>query len=502
MKFQLPRSTQNWITLIGATIASISLFMIIFLFTISTVWKQGHAYVGLVIYIILPAVMIAGLLLIPVGMAVQIRREKKQGITEIPAWPRIDLNDIGHRNAFFIFSIGTTLLLFLSAIGSYEAFNYTESVTFCGTTCHSVMKPEYTAYKHSPHARVPCVECHVGSGASWYVRSKLSGAYQVYATLADVFPRPIPTPIKNLRPARETCEECHWPQKFYAYKLQVETHYLPDEKNTQWDIHLVMKIGAEKSALGLEEGIHWHINPDVKIEYIATDKNRENLPWVRFTNRSTGETTVYQDQDSPLDESEIQTAEIRTMDCIDCHNQPSHSYRPPSLFINSAITAGDIPVELPEIKSVAIDLCDKDYPTIDSAFTAIQTEVDAYYKKNYPDIYENNNELVVKAIKGLQNAFSENIFPEMKVKWSEYPNHIGHLEFNGCFRCHNDRHESEDGRVIKRDCNLCHFIRAQGTVDNMQYAEAEGTLEFKHPEDIGEAWKEMLCTDCHTGLNP
>lgn len=502
MKFQLPRSTQNWITLIGATIALISLFMIIFLFTISTFWKGGHAYIGLVIYIILPAVMIAGLILIPIGMTVQIRRERKQKPSEISPWPKVDLNDIRHRNAFFVFSIGTTILLFLSAIGSYEAFNYTESVTFCGTTCHSVMSPEYTAYKHSPHAKVPCVECHVGRGADWYVRSKLSGTYQVYATLANVYPKPIPTPNENLRPARETCEECHWPQKFYAYKLRLETHYLTDEENTQWDIQMVMKIGAEKSALGLKEGIHWHINPDVKIEYIAADKERESLPWVRFTNLKTGETVIYQDQDSPLDPSKIENGAVRVLDCIDCHNRPSHNYRPPTLFINTAMTAGDIPPELPDIKSVATDLCDRDYSTMDSAMKTIEVEINDYYKKNYPDIFENKNELVVKAIQGLQDAFSKNIFPEMKVKWSAYPNHIGHLEFNGCFRCHNDTHASDDGQVIRKDCNLCHIIRAQGVPGNMQFAVGDEPLEFKHPEDIDEAWKEMLCTDCHTGLNP
>jgi hypothetical protein len=502
MKFQLPRSTQNWITVIGATVALITLFMIIFLFTISTFWTGGHAYIGLVIYIILPAVMIAGLLLIPVGMGVQMRKERKRKPEDISPWPRIDLNDMGHRNAFFVFSIGTTVLLFLSAIGSYEAFHYTESVAFCGTTCHSVMSPEYTAYEHSPHAKVPCVECHVGKGADWYVRSKLSGTYQVYATLANVYPRPIPTPIENLRPARETCEECHWPQKFYAYKLRHETHYLGDTENTQWDIQLIMKIGAEKSALGLKEGIHWHINPNVKIEYIAADKERENLPWVRYTNLETGKSVVYQDQDSPLEQAEIENAEVRILDCMDCHNRPSHNYRPPTLFINSAMTAGDIPSELPDIKSVAVDLCDRDYSTMDSARKTIETEINEYYKENYPDIFENKNELVVKAIHGLQDAFSKNIFPEMKVKWSEYPNHIGHLEFNGCFRCHNDIHTSDDGQVISKDCNLCHIISGQGTPDNMQFAVGGESLEFKHPEDIDEAWKEMLCTDCHTGLNP
>ncbi|MEW5806779.1 MAG: NapC/NirT family cytochrome c [Acidobacteriota bacterium] len=502
MKFQLPRSTQNWITLIGATIALIALFMIAFGFAMSILWKPGHAYIGLVLYILLPAFMILGLILIPIGMLFQIWRDRKLKMMERPPWPRVDLNDPRHRNAFFIFSIGTTTLLFMSAIGSYEAFHFTESVTFCGTLCHQVMYPEHKAYQHSPHARVKCVSCHVGPGANWYVRSKLSGVYQVYAVLSHVYPQPIPTPIENLRPARETCEECHWPEKFYAQKLRMESHYLPDQKNTQWNIYLIMKIGAEHPALGLREGIHWHINPDVRVEYIATDEEREKLPWVRYTNLKTGEQVTYQDQDAPLSAEEIKKRESRVMDCMDCHNRPSHLYRPPAFFVNDAMKAGEIPTELPEIKSLAMKICGNEFKTTEEAMKAIEMEIHRFYKEAYPDIYESKRKLVEESVKGLQQAFSENIFPEMKVRWSAYPNQIGHIEFNGCFRCHNDRHKSQEGKVIRKNCDQCHIISAQGSPENMEIAELNQALEFKHPEDIGDAWKEMLCTECHTGLNP
>ncbi|RMG29590.1 MAG: cytochrome C, partial [Methanobacteriota archaeon] len=456
------------------------------------------------IYILLPAVMIVGLLLIPIGMLIQMRKIRKMKEHPAEEWPRIDLNLTTHRNAFFIFTGGTTLLLFLTAVGSYEAFHFTESVVFCGQLCHKVMHPEFTAYQNSPHARVACVECHVGSGASWYVRSKLSGLYQVYATIRNIYPQPIPTPIRNLRPARETCEQCHWPQKFYARQLRVESHFIPDEDNTQWDIHLIMKIGAEKSALGLREGIHWHINPNVKIEYIAADEEREQLPWVRYTNLETGEVIVYQDEENPLEKEQIQEGEIRTMDCMDCHNRPSHDYRPPTVFINMALTAGDIPKELPYIKNVAVELCGEEYPSSDSAMKAIEAGIRSYYEDEYPEIVENQPELIEQAIKGVQEAFSKNIFPDMKVRWDKYPNHIGHMNFNGCFRCHNDTHASESGAVIRKDCNLCHVISAQGTPGEMQYASAGDFLEFKHPDpdDEGEDWKDGFCTDCHEGLNP
>ncbi len=503
MKVKLPASSQNWISLIGATVALVSLFMIVFLFTVTIFLGSQGAYLGLVTYILLPAVMVAGLVLIPIGMILKIRREHRAGTRAQAGWPRIDLNDPRYRNAFFIFAIGTAIFLFISAIGSYEAFHYTESTKFCGTLCHSVMHPEYTAYQNSPHAQVACVNCHVGPGAGWYVRSKLSGMYQVYAVLANVYPKPIPTPIKNLRPAREVCEQCHWPQKFYAHALQLETHYLPDENNTRWDIQLIMKIGAPQSALGLIEGIHWHINKHVKVEYIATDESRENIAWVRFTNLQTHEVKTFMDEDNPLDQAQMDTLEVRTMDCIDCHNRPSHLYRAPTLFINTAMTAGEIPPDLPEIKSVCVDLCSEEYPSMDSAMVHINNYIDHYYQDNYPDIYKSNPEMVKQAIAGLQQAFSTNIFPEMKVRWSAYPDHIGHLEFNGCFRCHNDRHATKSGEVISRDCNLCHTITAQGTPGkDMQTTMVGNNLEFKHPVDIDQAWKESLCTDCHTGLNP
>jgi len=501
MKPHFPRSTQNWLTLSGAMIALISLSMIVFLFVISLFSSAEHTYLGLVIYILLPTVMIIGLLLIPLGMWLTVRKEKRTGKHALPEWPKMDLNDTRHRHAFFIFTIGTTIFLFLSAVGSYEAFHYTESVEFCGTLCHNLMIPEYTAYQHSPHARVACVECHVGSGADWYVRSKLSGAYQVYATLADEYPRPIPTPIQNLRPARETCETCHWPQKFYSRKLRTETHFLGDEENTRWDYQLLMKIGGENVAEGYREGIHWHINPSVKVEYIASDESREELPWVRYTNMETGEVTVYNDEDDPLDEEMIKEENIRKMDCIDCHNRPSHDYRPPITFINQAIAAGDIPVELPEIKYTAVELCDKEYGTMDSAMTGLAAELTEFYEDNYPEIIEEEPELLAQAIAGIQQAYSKNIFPEMKVRWDAYPNHIGHLDYAGCFRCHNDRHASDDGVVISRDCNACHLIIAQGTPDDMQLARTGEWLEFEHPDGYDD-WKDTLCSDCHGGLNP
>ena len=498
MRGKLPKSVYNWISIIGSVVALISLFMIIFLFSVSVAFDQGGSYLGLVIYIILPGFLVLGLILIPIGMYFHTRKLKSEKEDAKSDWPVVDLNIQSHRNAFTIFAIGSTIFLFLSAIGSYEAFHYTESVEFCGTLCHSVMNPEYTAYQVSSHARVACVECHVGTGADWYVRSKISGLYQVYAVTMGVYPKPIPTPVHNLRPAQETCEKCHWPEKFYSRKLRHQKHYLSDENNTEWRIDMLMKIGSKHSAQGLNEGIHWHINPKVKIEYIATDEKRQVLPWVKYTDISSGEEKIYIDEDNMFEEEMFDSLEVYTMDCMDCHNRPSHSYQPPAFFVNNAIAAGEIPAELPEIKYLAMDICSEEMETMEEAMEYISNEITSYYEDN-EDV---DQALVEKAITGLQKYYGQNIFPEMKVRWNAYPNNIGHVEFNGCFRCHNDIHVTENKEVISRDCNMCHAITAQGTGDDIQVASYNEELEFKHPTDIDEAWKDMLCVDCHTGLNP
>jgi hypothetical protein len=497
---KLPQSFYNWTSFIGATIATVSLFMIGFLFAISMFFAQGSSYLGLFLWIVLPTFLVIGLIIIPVGMIIQRSKDRKKKIVYEKTWPKIDLNDPRTRNAAVIFGVGSIFFLLLSAVGSYEAFHYTESVKFCGTLCHTVMKPEYVAYQNSSHARVACVECHVGSGADWYVRSKMSGLYQVYAVTMGVYPKPIPTPIRNLRPARETCEECHWPQKFYARQMVVEKHYLPDQNNTEWDIHLQMKTGPAYSALGLQEGIHWHINPDVKIEYVATEELRQNIPWVKYTNKKTGEVHIYQDEENKISQQKLDSLEIRVMDCMDCHNRPSHDYHTPAKFINNAITAGSIPKELPDIKSLAMTVLSKKFSTTDSTMNYIQSEIYNYYSTNYEDIFNNKKELIDKAIAGIQSEFNKNVFPEMNVRWNAYQNNIGHLEFVGCFRCHNDRHQDDNGRVISRDCNLCHAIVAQGVPDTLQVTSVNGSLEFVHPDDPDKVWQTELCSECHIDL--
>ncbi len=504
MKLMLPPSSKNWLSLAGVVIALTSLFMIVFLFIVTSLMREQAVYLGLVTYILLPAIMIVGLLFIPVGMFLKNRRERHEEHQLAAGWPKIDLNIPHYRHAFFIFIIFSGFFLLLSAVGSYEAFHYTESTSFCGTLCHAVMEPEYTAHSNSPHAKVPCAVCHVGPGADWYVRSKLSGLYQVYATVADVYPRPIPTPIKNLRPARAVCEQCHWPQKFYGHKLQLQTHYLPDRDNTPWRIGLNLKVGPSQAALGLIDGIHWHINSRVRIDYIAADSGRQQIPWVRYTNLDSGAVKVFRDKGRTTGSGVLPPPGVmRTMDCIDCHNRPSHLYRAPAQFINAAMTAGRIPATLPEIKKLAVQFTSVTYPSGIAAQESIRAGILQFYQLHYPDLFASQRALVEKGVTGVQEEFMKNIFPYMKVSWKAYPDNIGHLYFSGCFRCHNGNHVSDTGETISNSCTLCHDISIQGTPGKgLEAARIGESLKFRHPEEIGDAWQDTPCSDCHTGGNP
>jgi hypothetical protein len=497
---KLPPSSKNWLTIIGSIIAGINLLLIILLFIISTIFNKSNTNLGLFIYIILPGFMILGLLLVPVGMIRERKRVRKLEVTGEARFPRIDLNDTRHRNAFVIFTITTIIVLFLSTLGSFQAFHITESVEFCGTLCHQVMEPEYTAYQKSPHANVACVECHVGSGASWYVKSKLSGLHQVFAVMTNSFPRPVGTPLHDLRPARETCEKCHWPQKFYARTLWTNKYFLADSLNSEWDVILQMKTGPEYSGLGLREGIHWHINPSVSIEYVSENDKRENITYVKYTNKASGEVKIFRNDNNPISDSLLAVSATREMDCIDCHNRPSHNYNSPPVYFDKAMLTGAISKNIPFFKKVAMGILKNTFSDKDTALMKINDEISSFYKTDYNDYYSKNKDLVNNSISAVQNAFSQNTFPKMKVTYDHYPEHIGHLESDGCFRCHNDAFKTADGTKISRDCNLCHSIVGQGKPGAIEYTSIRENLEFKHPVDIGTAWKEANCSECHQFL--
>lgn len=496
----LPPLVHNRASYLGAGIASLAFMAILFLFIIDTLVSHGQApYAGLIIFVVLPAVLLFGLVLIPIGMLMEWRRVRRTGRRSIPRFPLIDLNVPQQRNAAAIFAVGSIVLLFCSIFGSFQAYEATESVAFCGTTCHTVMQPEYLTYQHSPHARVRCVDCHVGPGADWYVKSKLSGLYQVYAVAFDTFPRPIVGPITSLRPAQETCEQCHWPQMFFGDQEQRTTHFLSDEHNTPWELQLLLKTGGGRSPGGMATGIHWHMNIGSRVDYIASDPQRQQIPWVRITDRLTGQSTEYVSSDTPLSREQIAAAEVRTMDCMDCHNRPSHIFRSPSYSLDQALQTGVIDPSLPFVKRTGVGLLAAQYGSVDEALGAIAKGVNDFYQQNYPALATQRRHDVAAAVAALQDIYRQNFFPALKARWDVYPENVGHKIFRGCFRCHDGQHRSADGKSITASCTTCHTITVQGAPNALQFGTEPDGLPFQHPGDVGDAWQAMPCSDCHTG---
>jgi nitrate/TMAO reductase-like tetraheme cytochrome c subunit len=492
-----PGLIKNLVSLVGIALALVAAANIAFLVFIDFMSAHPSPYLGIFAYMLLPAVMVGGLLLIPLGMLLERRRRRKSAPSVIPKFPRIDLNNPQQRKTIALLTSFTVLFIVVSAAGSYRAYEFTDSVQFCGQLCHTVMNPEFTAYQQSPHARVACVDCHVGAGATWYVKSKLSGAYQVYAATFNKFPRPIPTPVENLRPAQETCEQCHWPKKFWGAQLKVFTHYGNDEKNTPRQIRMLIKTGGGDASTGQPSGIHWHMNISNEITYIASDRQRQTIPWVQAKNRATGKITVYTVKDAPLSQDQINKASHRRMDCVDCHNRPTHIYVPPDRSVDNAMVAGKIDSNLPFVKQQAVTLLTASYDTTEQAKDAIGQGLQKYYQEKYPDVWNNHHAAVVAAVAETQRIYETTIFPEMKVDWRVHPNNVGHFYSQGCFRCHDGNHVSAAGKVISKDCESCHTMLAEA-VGGKEVSTITTAAPFKHPVDIGDMTA-VNCSDCHTG---
>lgn len=478
-----PSVWRNWTSLFGLMVMLGGFFIFVLLSVLDAMAHFGNPYVGVLTYLVAPIFWVLGLVIFITGILMRRRRLAKANGGSLPI--RIDLSRPRDRKMLTFFTVFSVWFLLVVAVTSYHSYHFTESVQFCGKTCHTVMKPELTAYEHSPHARVACAECHIGTGAKWYVRSKLSGTYQVYAAFTEKYPRPIPTPIKNLRPAQETCEQCHWPKKYVGNLDRTYDSFLTDEKNSPYSIRLLLKVGGGDPSYGPAGGIHWHMNVANKIEYIATDAARQKIPWVRMTD-SQGVVTEFKRGDFTND---IAKATIRTMDCMDCHNRPAHKFATPNDAVNQAISLGRIDLSLPFIKSNAVEVLTKPYTNETQALQSIATKLSYAYP---------NDPRVKPTITAVQQIYSINFFPEMKSSWKAYPDNIGHKDFAGCFRCHDGKHKTPDGKrgIKANDCNACHTILAQGSGPELLKIDPKGQ-QFKHPQD--EYDPAYMCTDCHSG---
>jgi len=483
---------RNPVSLAGVALAIVGLANIFLFVLIDLISHKPSPYIGILAYMISPAFFVLGLILMLVGGLI----ERRKKVAPTAFYPVVDLNDRAQRSAVISFVTFLVVFAAVSAAGSYKAYEFTDSVQFCGQLCHTVMNPEFTAYQLSPHARVACVDCHVGSGATWYVKAKLSGVRQVFAATFNTFPRPIPTPVHNLRPAQDTCEQCHWPKKFYGGQMKVFTHYAEDEKNTVRQIPMIIKTGGGDPATGAPEGIHWHMNIAHKIDYVAADEKHQIIPYVHVVDQQ-GRVTEYYAQDSTLGKDQIAKAPRHHMDCLDCHNRPTHIYVPPDQAVDQSLLARRLDRSLPFIKQQAVTVLTGSYATSDAAMLGIAKGLEDFYESKYPDLAKSKPLEIRNAVREVQQIFRRTTFPEMKVNWQTHPNNLGHFYFSGCFRCHDGQHVSSDGRVLTRDCNQCHTFMSpsQGPTDLV----AAGSQQtFQHPVDLGDL-TQVNCADCHTG---
>jgi nitrate/TMAO reductase-like tetraheme cytochrome c subunit len=412
---------------------------------------NDNPYLGILFFLLLPGLFIGGLVLIPIGIF--LRRRKLQNSGQIPAeFPKIDLNDRTFRHGLDIVLVATIVNLLVVAVATYRGASYMDSPQFCGQSCH-VMHPEYTAYKVSAHSHVDCVECHIGAGAKSYFQAKVNGTKQLVEVSLNRYPTPIESPVRNLRPAREICEACHTPAKFVGEKLLVKSSFADDEKNTQTQTVVVLHLGGRDSLSHLT-GIHGvHLG---HIEYVATDADRTTIPWVQKRNAD-GSETVFATADAG---NGVPKGERRVMDCIDCHNRAAHTFVTAEDALNRAMAEGAVSPDLPWVHKEGLQLLKANYATEEEARVKIPQQLEAFYRSQHPEVLAGKADAIKAAGSELVTLYSQNVFPYMKVTWGTHPNHIGHMNYPGCFRCHDGGHAAKNGTSITQDCAACHNLLA------------------------------------------
>jgi hypothetical protein len=444
--------SSNWISLAGVILVTTATIFWLFLLPVTLRGEAGSPYIGILVFMVLPAPFFGGLAMIPLGIW---RKRKRIGHAGIypPYFPPLTWHNAELRRLAYFVGITTVINIGIASQLSYGAINYMDSVTFCGLTCHTVMQPEYTAYQNSPHSKVACVNCHIGPGAGWFVRSKLSGVGQVFAVAFHTYPRPIPAPVHNLRPARETCEECHWPQKYGEDRLLVFPKYAADETNTLTKNVVLVKIGGGNRGIGIHGT---HLGKGVTIRYAHSDEARQTIPWVEY--EVNGKKTRYLAAGAKPEGAA--NGPVREMDCMDCHNRPAHSYDLPDRALDKAMNAGLVSPALPFAKKTALEILKADYRSREEAAARIPAAFAKYYRESYPAVWATRQAEVASSAAEVLAIYNRNIFPEMKVTWGKYPVNIGHTDFPGCWRCHDGGHTAANGESINGDCSACHSLLA------------------------------------------
>lgn len=431
-------------------------------FTLTLLGLLGHisglidnSYAAIVTILVFPTGAILGLLLIPISGYFRRKKWFKDNINKENVV--IDFGKKSHRRAVTLFLVLSVVNLTVFSLVIYEAYHFTESDFFCGAVCHTVMDPEYTAYQRSAHAKVGCVSCHIGSGAEWYVKAKLSGLRQVKAVIDGSYSTPIPAPVEHLRPAQDTCEECHWPEKFHGKKVKQFVSFSNEDQENPEIQEIALHIGGRNPITSKFEGIHWHVSNNVKVEYESLDNTRTSIGRIKVSKPSGITEEYFPDGFEKTDNSPVKW---RTMDCIDCHNRPTHVYDELETKVDFGLYSKKIDPAIPGVREDSLTVLQKEYVSREEANEQImETLLSLQADRNGSDFVAQNEEALLSTGTYLLEAYLANVWPKMKVSWGTYKGHNGHQnedEGFGCFRCHDDEHETEFGKTISQSCDLCH----------------------------------------------
>ena len=457
----LPRIWVNWVSLLGGVVTTVAALGIILVAAVEVSSAGIESYAVTFLLMFLPALFIFGLLLIPVGLW----WERRKG-TDHPEDPLIRafvsaVQDKQGRGRILFVAVATLMNVLILVVAGQKAVAHMNSPSFCGTACHTVMQPEWEAYNRSPHSRVKCVDCHIGPGASWAVKSKVDGLRQVWGVLTDDFRRPVPTPVEELRPSRDTCEQCHWPAKFHGTRVALFPHYEADEANTPSFNAVLLKVGGQNPKSGRHEGIHWHVSPDVEIRYEVLDPQRRKIGNIAVVEKGQ---VVEEYKRSDGAGTSLGT---RVMDCVDCHNRPTHIYDgSPKDAVDQALYSGELDLAVPSMAKVAVEALSRTDIRKDSAEADLLKALTEGFTRANPQAVP-AADLLTRSAKVLAGLYQRNNYPAMGVTWNTYRKHLGHQdpkEEFGCFRCHDGVHEATRKGAreprLNQDCDLCHAVLA------------------------------------------
>lgn len=435
--------TSHWVSLLGAALVTTAGFSWLFVLPMHLRGGTDNPYIGLIVFIGIPIVFFAGLALMPVGIFLA-KKRLASGLA------MLDRRALVQRIVVF-FAVMTVLNIVIGSQITYRAVAHMETNQFCGQTCH-VMKPEFTAHLTGPHQKVACVECHITPGATGFIEAKIAGSRQMELVLFNSFPRPIPAGLETnrLAPSSDTCEQCHSRARYSGSKLVILSKFKDDEANTPTKTVLMMNVGG-----GLDGGIHGaHMGPGISIRYAAADGKRQTIPWVEYSNGNTKETRTYVANGAKADA--VAALPKFEMECADCHNRPTHAFELPEQVVDRALAAGDIPAALPFARKTGVEILKTNYSSAEDAAAKIPAAFASFYKQKYPDVWTRRSNDVDRGGRAMLAAYRDNVFPDLKVTWGTYPNNLGHMDYPGCFRCHDEAHATAAKKTISQDCSICH----------------------------------------------